>query len=621
MRIYIICALLLISATQSACGQIEVIRKLKDRLHQVKDSTQYVDVLNKISLLFYEQNADSTLIYSVRALEIASRLEYEKGIADATNNLGIVYDIKGNSQLAMRYYNDAYNKYRAIGDSSNIVQTLMNIAMVYELSGKDEKAVNNFKQALSLGNRIAHDSITALAIYNYMLIYPDHFKEKERERYIEKARAIALKYKDMRMQLAIEQLLAEDFISNQEHAKGIGLLQKTLAKSLQMQLYFFSMDLMIRLGDLHLAAAPDTAMKYYGEALMIAEQKLYRVYAREICTKLYEYFRSKGDMAKAYTYTQKLVKLFEEQAEIDRVSGIDYIEYAVKDQQLKSAQLKSVYNSRLLWLAVAVCVLTILSIVFLFRNWVLTRKTNEVLQLQFRQLESTSEALEESNQNYARLIKVIAHDLRNPIGAIKGLSSMLLEEKLTAEENNEFTTLIRQASESCIKLISDLLETDFNLKESKLVKEEINLAAFLQQTVKLLSFRANEKSQELILKEPGNAVVMADRDKLLRALNNLIVNAIKFSPIGGKIEIAGSQSSEGFLISVKDYGLGIPENQASRIFDPFTSSKRPGTAGEQPFGLGLYITKQIIEAHHGRIWFESEDGKGTTFFVMLPISF
>lgn len=104
----------------------------------------------------------------------------------------------------------------------------------------------------------------------------------------------------------------------------------------------------------------------------------------------------------------------------------------------------------------------------------------------------------------------------------------------------------------------------------------------------------------------------------MRVLNNLIINAIKFTPIGGVIEISTQRSPEGIVISVKDNGIGIPKDAAAKIFDPFTSSKREGTSGEQPFGLGLYIARQIIDAHHGRIWFDSEPGKGTTFSVLLP---
>lgn len=618
MRAGLCCILLLGLFVLPVFGQVEKIRTLKQSLSSIKDSTQYVDAVNRISLLFYEQNADSTLYYALRAREIAFRLEYARGLADATNNMGIVFDIKGNIQLALRYYNDAYNQYTALNDSSNIVQTLMNIGSVYSVSGKDQKALANFDKALSLGNLIAHDSITAIVIYNYVLIYPQKFTEKQKSAYIERADKISEKYHDLRLKLAVQQLRANNLIENQKKKQGVELLEQTLTSALDMQLYYLSMDLLIDLGNNYLEDDPEKGVTFFRQALRIAEQKSYRMYAQQICKRLYAIYQDRGDNATAFIYSKKLLKLYEQQTEIDRVSGIDYIEYAVKDQQLVSQKVEAEYSQRLLWLAVAVSVLTLLSIIFLWRNWKLTRKTNEVLTMQFRQLESTTEDLEKSNNNFARLIKMVAHDLRNPIGAIHSLSTLLQDDELTSGERGEFVQLIYESSNSCLTLISDLLQTDFNFHESELKKEPIDLPAFLLQTVVLLTFKANEKKQQLVLQESAPKTITADRDKLLRVLNNLIVNAIKFSPYGETIEVNAKQEKAGIIISVKDNGLGIPKDHAEKLFDPFTPSKRKGTAGEQPFGLGLYISRQIVEAHHGRLWFESEEGKGTIFFVFLP---
>jgi signal transduction histidine kinase len=618
MRAGLFCILLLGLFVLPVFGQVEKIRILKQSLPSIKDSTRYVDAINRISILFYEQNADSTLYYALHAREIAFRLEYARGLADATNNMGIVFDIKGNIQLALRYYNDAYNQYRALNDSSNIVQTLMNIGSVYSVSGKDQKALANFEKALSLGNLIVHDSITALVIYNYVLIYPQKFTEKQKSAYIERADKISEKYHDLRLKLAIQQLTADNLIENKKKKQGVELLERTLASALNMQLYYLSMDLLIDLGNNYLEDGAEKGVTFFKQALGIAEQKSYRMYAQQICKRLYAIYQDRGDNATAFIYSKKLLKLYEQQTEIDRVSGIDYIEYAVKDQQLVSQKVEAEYSQRLLWLAVAVSVLTLLSIIFLWRNWKLTRRTNEVLTMQFRQLESTTEDLEKSNNNFARLIKMVAHDLRNPIGAIHSLSTLLQDDELTSGERGEFVQLIYESSNSCLTLISDLLQTDFNFHESELKKEPIDLPAFLQQTVALLTFKANEKKQLLVLHESAPATITADRDKLLRVLNNLIVNAIKFSPSGETIDVNAKQEKDGITISVKDNGLGIPKDHAEKLFDPFTPSKRKGTAGEQPFGLGLYISKQIIEAHHGRLWFESEEGKGASFFVFLP---
>ncbi|MBU7571350.1 MAG: ATP-binding protein, partial [Flavobacterium sp.] len=97
-------------------------------------------------------------------------------------------------------------------------------------------------------------------------------------------------------------------------------------------------------------------------------------------------------------------------------------------------------------------------------------------------------------------------------------------------------------------------------------------------------------------------------------------NAIKFSPNGARIKIKMTQKEQKIRILVKDEGIGIPPEMGEKIFDLFTEAKRPGTAGEQPFGMGLAISKQIVEAHNGKIWFENNNSCGTTFFVDLPFN-
>lgn len=618
MRAVFICLVVLLGVFHSGWGQVGKIRELQQSLPAIRDSSNYVDVVNRISLLFYEQNADSTLYYALLARQIAYRNDYDKGLADATNNLGVVFDIKGNIQLALRYYNDAYNQYVTLHDSSNIVQTLMNIGSVYNISGRDDKAQANYDRAIALGDRIEHDSITALVIYNYMLLYPQKFSSRRRTALIDRAYRIAEKYRDVRLELAIDQLRATELIETGQREKGLAFLEKTLNKALALELNYLSMDLLIDLGDHYLAEDRGRAIQFYNKALDLAEQKNYRMYARDVCKKLYDYYVGRKENANAFIYSQKLLKLFEEQADIDRVSGIDYIEYAVKDQQLISEQLKSKYNAQMLTLAIAVCVLTLLSIIVLWRNWKLSKKTNRVLTMQFRQLESTTDALERSNQNYARLIKIVAHDLRNPIGGINALCSLLQEDDTTAEETRQYVELIRESSTTCLHMISDLLQTDFDFKETELNRKPVDLPVFLGHAVTLLTFRAAEKNQRLIFEDAPQAVMNADPDKLLRVLNNLIVNAIKFSPEGETIRVNMERSEKGVTISVEDHGLGIPKEAIPNLFDPFTTSKRPGTAGEQAFGLGLYISKQIVEAHGGKLWFKTEEGSGTTFYIFLP---
>jgi signal transduction histidine kinase len=610
--------ILLILLGHICYGQLASIRKIQQQLPFIHDSLRYVDALNRLGTLLYEKNIDSTFYYTVKARTIADRLQYTKGKADATNNLGILYDMKGNLQLSLRYYNDAYNIYKTIHDSSNVVQIIMNIASVYQELGKNTKAVNSYKTAISIGRKLSRDSIMSLVLYNYVLMYPDSIPRDSIPVYINRARQIASKYKDERVLLAIGQLTADYYIKTGQRDKGVALLQQTVANVIKSDLYYLSLDMLIDLGNLFAATDSAKAIGYYNQCLEITKQKGFKIYTEIINKKLYNFYLAKKDDTTAFHYSQQLLILHEEQGQTDNASGVDYIEYALKDQQLSSARTQSKYQQNLLILAVLLFIMTIVIIIILWRNWKKSGRTAEALRLQFKQSESTTEALEVMNNNYARLIKIVAHDLRNPIGAINTISSMIQPGDLLNADTQELISLVKISSKNCLELINELLETDFDPQQN-LKKENIDLDELLTQCIHLLNFRAKDKNQHLNLTgSTGGVIIQGDREKLWRVINNLVINAIKFSPDDGEINIKVDQSANVIIISVTDTGIGIPVELQSKIFDPFTAARRKGTGGEQPFGLGLYISKQIIEAHNGKIWFTSDDGRGTTFYLELP---
>jgi signal transduction histidine kinase len=135
----------------------------------------------------------------------------------------------------------------------------------------------------------------------------------------------------------------------------------------------------------------------------------------------------------------------------------------------------------------------------------------------------------------------------------------------------------------------------------------------------MLGFMAAEKNQTIKINLPPIPIyAYINRGQISRVVGNLLRNAIKFSYEGQCIEISvESEAGANVLIKVKDAGIGIPESKHRELFNIFTSSQSIGTGGEKPFGLGLYISRQIIEAHGGTITFESKENEGTTFYVRL----
>jgi two-component system, OmpR family, sensor histidine kinase VicK len=179
--------------------------------------------------------------------------------------------------------------------------------------------------------------------------------------------------------------------------------------------------------------------------------------------------------------------------------------------------------------------------------------------------------------------------------------------------------LVNETSHNSLELINEILEAT-NVSLTGINKEPVEINSLVNNSVEILSFKAAEKDQQIItelLDHPKKLFI--SQEKIWRVISNLISNAIKFSPNNSAITVKVINGSKEVKIAVSDNGIGIPENIKGEVFNIFTNAKRPGTAGEKSFGLGLSICQQIMEKHNGRIWFEDNKGSGTTFYISLPV--
>jgi len=247
---------------------------------------------------------------------------------------------------------------------------------------------------------------------------------------------------------------------------------------------------------------------------------------------------------------------------------------------------------------------------------ILLRTSNKLMLEHHAYLQNTLSKLEQSNEENNRILQVIAHDLRSPMAAIVGLSSFMIDEHNLSAEDMEVISIIHTSGVDSLKFINEILDRE--TIEIELKKETIDLHLLLAYCITQLQFKADEKNQRIILKGTKTAVKI-NREKIWRVIANLVSNAIKFSPVGSIIMVNLDALSGKAIIAVRDYGIGIPENLRDKVFGSSVQRKRQGTDGEKSFGIGLAITKQNVEAHGGIIRFESEVGKGTTFYVELPI--
>ena len=234
-------------------------------------------------------------------------------------------------------------------------------------------------------------------------------------------------------------------------------------------------------------------------------------------------------------------------------------------------------------------------------------------------LENAYQDLSLAKEQKEKILNSVAHDLRSPVSNISSLSKLLLENIQTEEEKRELLKMISYSSDKSLNLINDLLHNNNSILGS-LILEPVDLNQLLRQSYQTMAFSAGEKKIEIDIQFcEGLVLVNIDSDKTERVITNLVNNAIKFSPENSVIKIELLKEKNNALLIIKDQGIGIHEQNHEMIFDTFTNAKRKGTAGEKSFGLGLSICKQIIQEQAGSISLESKVGKGSTFFVRLPL--
>lgn len=296
------------------------------------------------------------------------------------------------------------------------------------------------------------------------------------------------------------------------------------------------------------------------------------------------------------------------------------------EREYEFNQLKKANDSKKSYLTVAVVffVMAIIILLLIYANALKSKRLlsslsefNKQINSKNDDLEKTLQKLELSSQEKDRILRTVAHDLRNPIGGVASLSSAIIEEESCTPDQITYLKLIKDTAYNSLELINEILEAT-NSNQDVLKKQWVEINSLVANSVELLRFKAAEKNQQIILTVPNvPEMIFISREKIWRVISNLISNAIKFSKVSSGIRVDVSKYDNDVEIKVTDNGIGIPEEMAGKVFNMFTEAKRPGTLGEKSFGLGLSICRHIVEMHGGRIWFEKNVPNGTTFYVRL----
>lgn len=548
----------------------------------------------------------------VEARRIAEEWGYRREEGYALNNIGDIYKYERRYADARKYSMLSLSIFEQLRDSAGLYYCYIRLGEIAQNLEEFSGALQAFRQALSYAESSPNDVWRSGALNRIGQVY------RLQGAYTDALRAF------------FPALAISSAARNDEDEQALILIQ---------------------IGKTYLATnQQDSATYYLQRGFHLAERIGVKQHVREASKTLAEIYSAHGDYSTAFRFQAIQMamsdSLFSEagRREIERLVANYELEKQQNTLNSLSAEQK---QERLIGVALIGGIALLLVIVVLFyRNIRSERRANEeivrqqrILEDQSTEIEMTNTTLQEQNRELealntekTELMGIVAHDLKNPIGAVRGLAELVESD---AVEGNDLHAAVKQiilTSDRMLALVTNILDSNrLELGGMKFSIVEFDILSVVEATCWQYTQAAEAKKITIhFFSEIPSALVLADEQAVMQILDNLLSNAVKYSPqdknifiriTNGTTETTDkrvSQASQSIRLAVQDEGPGLSDDDKTKLFSKFARLSARPTGGEHSTGLGLSIVKKMVEALNGRVWCESELGKGATFIVELP---
>jgi signal transduction histidine kinase len=604
---------------------------------------------------------------AIELIRSRSLLEFQ---GDAYKSLGSINRITGDYRAALKADNMALEAGVLHKDSVLIAKSFNNVGHDYFDLGDYDEAYHYFTVSYRVAQKLNDSLAMAVALHNVGRVFKELGQYQTSIDHLSRSRKISASIGDLEGEPYSLGELGDVLLRKGKYDSALTFLQQSLSISRKQNLHVLVPRAMIKIAKVYVRkldypkamAYYDTALQMYtkindrygiaevrlgqglaqkskgnyNDALTAIQQSLdiakelnanvLEIQCNEHLSSLWE---MKGDHKKALAYFKEYKHLQDTLFSQDMQGKLllDNLRFETesKDSQIAALSQQQEEQERQLNrqefvrnILVVVMALSAILLVTVYRSGQRRRKINRLLLQHQEETEKRSEELERLNQVKDKFFSIISHDLRSPINALSGMLDLLDKGAVTAEELPLHIKELRVRFNHTRTLLNNLLDwTLLQMDKLNLQASKIDLAKIVDENIELLRPVTNK---DIIIQNDVRkpTVGYGDSNTINLVIRNLITNAIKFTNDGGRVTVASQDKGNEWVISVHDNGIGIKPEVLNMLFDKTAPYTTRGTANEKGTGLGLILCKEFVEKNGGRIWVESKEGEGSTFYFTLP---
>ncbi len=575
-------------------------------VEELDDPAKLSQVLDRLGNTYQRQGDFSRAMESLlRALEIQRGVDEPAALAQVLRDTARVFESIDETEQALAYYQEALAITERIGDRRAAAFNRRNLANIQASPGRRHEALETSLAALAEAQALGDDKLGATLLNNIAELLSEMGRYSEALQYAERAEPALKAFGSDRYTAVVMATKAEILAQLDRHQEALAAVEESLAAA-------------ERTGRRSLLASAHEMLADVHEALDDPARALV-------------HHRTFKELHDALFSEQSQKRMAELEARFDAAEKDRAIADLEYQRELASAELtrhKTIRNASILGSGLLLALAGVITTGYRLkrraqRRLAATQRALAEQETEAARERAVADRLREVDRLKDEFLANTSHELRTPLFGITGLAESLIDGATgeLSETTRENLSMIVAAGRRLSGLVGDILDVSRMSKKSlELERQPIDLAFLVGVVLSLSRPLVGSKDLELV-----NAVAAdlpaadADENRLQQILHNLVGNAVKFTE-AGTVEVSAVAEGERLLVRVADTGIGIDEDQQERIFEPFEQADGSAERAHGGTGLGLAVTRQLVQLHGGNLWVESRPGGGSTFSFTLPVS-